>query len=359
MKEELKAVVERAGFKYDVKALGELIGQFFAESSKNGKLIDFSNKLISEHVSFLRNAEKIGLPPAERWRAKLQYNPKRIDKEERDRLVKRFSLATGINRIYLVRMTKGNYCFLIELWNKPLAERFTLLSWSILNLMAEKELKGELRTLAEHFFAKLLAGDGYTKLSLAGRASTEKRRRIRLRVNIGEGNPELRKLYKKIIEKLGIRSRIYDKSSIIVLNTNWKTLLKLYRMQAFKGHPRNRARLIYALLEHPKTKYLYKRLRLARNKPLCSEDLVKPLKNDKRRRNKLWVALRWLKAVSREGYLTERGKRGRYILFELTGKGRRLLETIEQAIRELNKSGGIKGELSLSSTYMRNNNDRE
>lgn len=103
--------------------------------------------------------------------------------------------------------------------------------------MAKTELKGELRILAEHFLAKLLAEDGHAKTMLAGRTTTKKRKERRLRVNIGEGKLRLRRLYKEIIEKLGIKSRIDNKNNIF-LNINWEILLSLYKMQAFKGHAR-------------------------------------------------------------------------------------------------------------------------
>jgi hypothetical protein len=333
--EEFKAEVENAGFKYDARALGELIGQFSAESSKNGKLIDFSNKIISEHAIFLENANKIGLSSTKKWRATLQYNPKRISKEEREHLMERFSHATGISKVHLARMPKGNYCFAIELWDKPLVDRVMTLFWSTLNLMAKAELKGELKILAEHFLAKLLAEDGYAKTELAGKTTTKKREKRRLRVNIGEGNSELRRLYKEIIEKLGITSRIDDKYNIVILNTNWEILLSLCKTQAFKGHLRNRAKVIYAFLKHPKTRYLYDRLSLAKEKPICSGDLIKSIKESKKRRNRLWVVLRWIKSKVKEGYLVRTGKKGRYSLFELTDKGRHLLKTVDEATKEL------------------------
>jgi len=350
--EKLKAEAERLGFKYDCKALGEFIGQFSAESSKNGKLIDFSNKIISEHANFLENAKTIGLPPAKRWRAKLQYNPKRISKEEREHLIQRFLLATGISEVHLARLRRGNYCFVIEMWNKPLTDRVMMLFWSSLNLMAKTELKGELRILAEHFLAKLLAGDGYAKIMLAGRTTTKNRKKRRLRVNIGEGKPRLRRLYKKIIEKLGIKSRIDNKNNILILNINWEILLSLYKMQAFKGHARNRAKLIHAFLKHPKTRYLYERLSLAKEKPICSRDLIKPIKESKKRRNRLWVILRWIKSKVKEGYLIRTGKKGRYGLFELTDKGRQLLKTVDEAAKELKIIRRTEGGLLYASKHM-------
>lgn len=206
---------------------GKLLGQIQSEGTKPMKkwILEFSNKLISEHKSFVEELEDLGIS-----RNKLNYflvDSGNLQEEQLKTLAKEFESEIGLlPKIEHHHSMRGGYSY------KSLI-RNTLLSHLILNAMdlvrkSIPKIYSNEKLLVDSFFAKLLTGDGTIDIG--------KRKVPRISIKITDQNIDYLYDYAEIMKTLGFKGIDVNSKNIFVKSScSFDNLLFLYEIEAFKN----------------------------------------------------------------------------------------------------------------------------
>jgi hypothetical protein len=268
-----------------------LLGQLQAEGTKRDVLVEFANKLLTEHKDFISSLNSLGI-------------------SRKDISVIKFSTAYKT----IVRYS-GLASILLNSMN-IIRQRLT-----------QDNLDPNLQKLRDAFLSKLLTGDGTLDIS--------RRTYPNVRIKIVDRNIKHLYDYKAILKTSGFKPHVDEKRILVKSVCSFHQLLYLYKIEAFKN-TRNWEKLIVAI------KLLLGGRRLKTNYRFC--DLLDHEKfTSLAIRDKYNVTLRaandWIENKIKEEYVRI-VKNSIPIEYELTEKAIKLatvINQLEERLKEINK----------------------
>lgn len=296
------------------RKLGEFFGLMQAESRKNGHKFDFTNNLVAEHKLFMQVAERFGVPK-NLWKFEIFYNPS-MSKEDVEKQVSIFKENLSINKkiTYVESRTLSKVALAIYIDCNILAKIMILLMLRLRSRVANLMNTKELREFAIGFICKDLLGDG-TIICNPSRGAY---------IEISEENLESQKDITKILNNLGIKTRI-NKNKIIFKN-NLDVYLWLLKNKAFEGHV-NRKKLLNFILSNYYVKSLYNRFK--------KNIHYTPLEFAKEHNLLLSTAQMFLRRNAIRGFLVYDKNNKRLNVYKLSTKGQKFMKIIEDTQKEL------------------------
>lgn len=319
---------------------GNLLGQLQAEGTKSvekKRKLEFANRLILEHLDYIRALEKCGIS-----KKKIIASFMLKSKKEKHK-IKEFEEKTGINIKYITesQQMKGNYAFHTYVRSTVLTEIFL----NALDLMRKKLISekwdSNLEKLGNAFIAKLLTGDGTFDIKIEGREYGFPTTRIK----ITDCNLQYLKDYAAIMSKLGFQPKILEEHIAVRAQCSLEKLLYLYSIRAFEN-TNNWDKLIVLIglnLEGRRLRTYYRFIDLAEVNDFTSLNIAK------RYNVVLRSANEWLKNKEKEGLVQKISSHPYPAKWKLTEKGRGLAVTLEVWKRDLDKIVGRRESKELRS----------
>jgi hypothetical protein len=272
-----------------------------------------SNYDINTLVKFLEATDLFGIS-RESWHVKYVFAG---NEENRLKLFVEKTGISNINQFSPKKLKKANSFFLFLS-----GTIYHYLFKVLLRGVKEVILSNKNYLLARSFISSLFAGDGYINV-IARKFVNSPYLHTWALITITDESYEYREDYIRILKEVfGIKARNTRKR--VVIGSSFDNLLKLVRLGAFKEKRLHRLRLLYAFLKKRKTKSLEKLVYFSTPK-------ASPI---------YWRQSGWLGKQIKAGLLRKIGGQGTNrhpFIYELTLKGKKILESINRAKEEAQK----------------------
>lgn len=307
------------------KNTGEFFGLIQAESRKSGEKFDFTNRILSEHIKFVKVAESFGLS-RNMWSYQIFHNPN-LTEDEIERYKTEFCRALSIS-IAKGGCTKSNtvktVAFNICINSKILNFLFMSILKNLKDSILSENIREDdfLKEFSEGFIIKSLLGDGTVTIH----------KDKEMQICISEQDRTSQRDIVSFFEQLGFRTNTFENK--IYLCKDLALYLWMIRNEVFKEHAQNRGKFLASVFSNFYIKKLNSRLNALLDKPLTYSEFAK--KNNIHKK----TALKWLNDNVKRGFIEKEviiENRNKAIKYKLTSRGLRTLKTLQKGIGELTK----------------------